>query len=309
MDIVALDPVERGKSGCLCCGSVDMDTEYAAVSPYLAWKAWGGDPEPCRLHTCRACDFRFYDRGLTDAQGAAYYSGYRDEHYYEDRHKREPFYTRAVHASISDRLSSSERRERLAAMLADARIAPKFDCVVDYGGGDGSLILDLDAPSRISFDLSGTPGLPGIEVVTSVDALPAHADFVTCAQVLEHVSDPRGLLDDMIRLLRPGGLVYLEVPDQIWRRATGLKLGRSAFAWLCRHPRALLAADIYGTAFRVKTGILPPFGFVPMREHINFFSAQALRDFAIDAGLHITIEGRTADRSFCLIAQKPQRMN
>lgn len=302
--MTALDPADRSKEGCLCCGSADLAIEHTAISPYLAWKAWSGAPEPCRLHTCPICDFRFYDRGLTDEQGAAYYSGYRDERYYQDRHQREPFYTRAVHENIAKRLSSTERRERLASMLVDAGIHTQFDCVVDYGGGDGSLILDLDAARKVSFDFSGAPGLPGIEVIATAAALPDHADLITCAQVLEHVSDPQALLDAMIALLRPGGLVYLEVPDQIWRRA-GPKLGRRALGWLCRHPSLLLAADIYGTAFRVKTGILPPLGFVPMREHINFFSAQALQAFVTGAGLTIRSAGRTADRSFCVIAERP----
>lgn len=302
---MTVDALERHVAGCLCCESGDLATEYSVVSPYLAHKAFRAEPQPCQLHRCRVCDFRFYDRGLTDAEQTAYYVGYRNEDYYAERHRFEPFYTRAEHDKIADRLGGGHRRVDFAGTLAAAGIDPHVRCVVDYGGGDGSLIAELPAARKLSFDPSGTPGLAGVEVVEDRAALPADADLVTCAQVLEHVSDPRALLADMVSLLRPGGLVYLEVPDQLWRRPWGAKLGRGAAEWLCRHPRALLAADIFGTAFRVKLGVLPPFSFVPMREHINFFSAASLRALAeVEGGLCIRYEGRAADDSFCLLAEK-----
>jgi SAM-dependent methyltransferase len=37
----------------------------------------------------------------------------------------------------------------------------------------------------------------------------ASADVCFCCNVLEHVRDPAGLIDEMIRVTRPGGLVYL----------------------------------------------------------------------------------------------------
>lgn len=296
---------ERHMNGCLCCGSSDLQSEYSIVSPYLAHKAFDSAPEVCQLHRCRQCDFRFYDRGLTDAEGDAYYAGYRNEAYYKERHRHEPFYTRREHEKIADRLGSRARRADFARTLAAANVAPNFAAVIDYGGGEGSLIAELTAERKISFDPSGTAGLPGVEVLGARLGLPEDADLITCAQVLEHVSDPGGLLDDMIALVRPGGLVYLEVPDQRWRRLTSMTLGRRVAEWLCRYPRALLAADIFGTAFRVKFGVLPPFAFVPMREHINFFSADSLRALVQrDPTVTVRYEGRAADNSFCLIAEK-----
>ena len=34
--------------------------------------------------------------------------------------------------------------------------------------------------------------------------------------------------------------------------------------------------DLYSTAFRVKLGFLPPLGFAPMREHVNFFTLESI---------------------------------
>jgi SAM-dependent methyltransferase len=42
-------------------------------------------------------------------------------------------------------------------------------------------------------------------------------DFVICSHVLEHLADPLGLLSEMHRVLRPGGVALLLLPDR--RRA------------------------------------------------------------------------------------------
>ncbi len=297
------NPLGREGQGCLCCGGYDLAAGHTVVSPYLAFKALGSGPVPCVLYRCLTCDFRFYDRGLTEEEANSYYRGYRDETYFVERNRYEPYYTRAVHDGLSEYMGSKGRRTGLNRAFVELGFSTEFECVVDYGGGDGALIGDLSASRKISFDPSGTPGCGGIEIIADRASLPTQVDLVICAQVLEHVSDPNALLEEMISLLKPGGFLYLEVPDQIWRGLPG-RLRQSVVEWLCRRPRLLLAADIYATAFRVKLGILPPFGFVPMREHINFFSAQALRTLSDRGALRLLGEGRTNDRSFFLVAEK-----
>ena len=40
-----------------------------------------------------------------------------------------------------------------------------------------------------------------------------HFDFVFCYTVLEHVQDVEKSLDEMIRVCKPGGVVFIETPD------------------------------------------------------------------------------------------------
>ncbi len=42
----------------------------------------------------------------------------------------------------------------------------------------------------------------------------ASQDFVICSHVLEHLAEPIGLLDDIHRVLRPGGVLLLFLPDR-----------------------------------------------------------------------------------------------
>lgn len=46
-------------------------------------------------------------------------------------------------------------------------------------------------------------------------------DLVTCFHVLEHLRDPRAAIERMVRWVKPGGYIYIEVPDMAPRRNKG----------------------------------------------------------------------------------------
>jgi SAM-dependent methyltransferase len=47
---------------------------------------------------------------------------------------------------------------------------------------------------------------------------PAHFDAVACWQTLEHITDPMAVLEEMNRLLRPGGVLALSLPGATYIR-------------------------------------------------------------------------------------------
>lgn len=91
--------------------------------------------------------------------------------------------------------------------------------VLDVGGGAGYLTRALrDAGARcvlVDADLEELswrgPPLPG-SVVADACALPVHSDavdLVVSSNVLEHVPDPFATVDEMARVLRPGGHLWI----------------------------------------------------------------------------------------------------
>jgi hypothetical protein len=81
----------------------------------------------------------------------------------------------------------------------------------------------------------------------------------------------------LIELTTPGGFIYIELPLQIWKSYVGNNMIRNALLRIAKKYRVLhKILDLYSTAFRVKFMILPPFGFAPMREHVNFFTLPAI---------------------------------
>lgn len=61
---------------------------------------------------------------------------------------------------------------------------------------------------------------PTIDVICDFDTeglapfRDASVDFVVCSHVLEHLADPIGMLDQIHRVLRPGGVLALVLPDR-----------------------------------------------------------------------------------------------
>jgi SAM-dependent methyltransferase len=114
-----------------------------------------------------------------------------------------------------------------ASLASDAvdQMAPHIDLagrtVVDVGGGGGWFTAAFRArgahcylfePDRAELGLRAEVGPPAGAVLADGYWLPVRdggADVVFSSNVLEHVRDPMGLIEEMIRVTRPGGLVYL----------------------------------------------------------------------------------------------------
>jgi SAM-dependent methyltransferase len=91
--------------------------------------------------------------------------------------------------------------------------------VVDVGGGAGYFTAAFRARGARCYLFEPDPGEMGGEAAKTASAVVADgywlpvrdggADIAFSSNVLEHVSDPVGLIDEMVRATRPGGLIYL----------------------------------------------------------------------------------------------------
>jgi SAM-dependent methyltransferase len=298
-------PVRRSEHGCICCGSLNIYRETTIVSSFIALRAMCRTPELTCLVFCRQCGMRFYDRGLSKTEAARYYEGYRNDDYHFQRNRHEPFYTRRAHEQIASWLASSPRRQALSSALAASKAPREFNSVLDYGGGDGRLIQDVACTHRAVFDLAGATPVDGIQVIGAVKLAQQNWNLIVCAQTLEHVSDPLGLVAEMVRLLTPGGWLYLEVPDEMWSNHSLPGPARDRWlGWLTRHPSFLVAADTLSTACRILLGFLPPFGFIPMREHLQYFTEDALSALVKRSGMNLAGLGRNSVGQIYAIATK-----
>jgi len=108
---------------------------------------------------------------------------------------------------------------QLRSYAGRARVAVAGARVVDVGGGSGYLTdalravgatvlcVDVDAG-----EMAGRGQLPAGGVLGSALDLPlgtGSVDICLSSNVLEHVPDPERMADEMVRVTRPGGLVYL----------------------------------------------------------------------------------------------------
>jgi SAM-dependent methyltransferase len=173
-------------------------------------------------------DWPAYDRELlrcavcghvvsrTDMDLSRLYEGaYMDATYAGDRLARD--YARIM-ALPDDRSDNVARVRRLVAALGPS------GTVLDVGSGLGVFparmrdagwtvtALDPDARAIAHLDELGIAGLRADFLTVEPERLGRH-DLVTFNKVLEHVADPVAMLTRARAALRPGGTVYVELPD------------------------------------------------------------------------------------------------
>ncbi len=104
-----------------------------------------------------------------------------------------------------------------------------------------------------------------------LDFPPASFDVIICSEVIEHVFSPDSLLDEIARLLSPGGYAILTTPNLAsWKNRIALMLGWQPFA------TEVSTRDRYGNPFVVRGY---PVG------HIRIFTLSALLEMLHVAGL------------------------
>lgn len=97
----------------------------------------------------------------------------------------------------------------------------------------------------------------GIKVITDIGKIEADSfNFVNCEQVMEHVTDPLGILKELARLVSPGGIVRIAVP-----------------------PGDGMMEAIKAKSYRIEKGPIQPL------EHINCYSSAAIAKLATLSGL------------------------
>jgi hypothetical protein len=237
--------------------------------------------------TCASCDMVFYDLRYDEQEIATLYAGYRGERYYRIRHRFEPLYRRRLNDVVGREPEVVEIRKRNVRDLVTGLLGEQaIRSVLDFGGDAGQFIPNFPGAERYVLEVSDAPPVPGVTSVSHLEELAGPVDLVMLAHVLEHVSDPVGLLAELTSAVGDEGHIYVEVPLD---RPTlpppwATRLHASWVDLVTRSTRRTVIADAVSTPVRVLArGRWIPFTFHRLHEHINFFSAGPLLH-ALDRG-------------------------
>lgn len=225
--ILAMDPrSEKSLRVCVACGS----TKSRSL----------GIKNELDIVSCRECR-TIYTPYSPWYSSAYFYLGY----YQQEEELSPPAFVRTRLEEITSEFSPYRRTNRL----------------LDIGCGAGNL---LEAARKngwngqgLDVSLSAVKHVRelGFEVfqgeLREAEFPSEHFDVITAAELLEHLSEPRLLLRDVARLLRPGGLFWTTTPH-----ARGLSARVLGLKWRC---------------------IWPP-------EHLQLFSVPGLRTLMRDVG-------------------------
>ena len=189
--------------------------------------------------------------------------------------------------------------------------------ILDYGAGVGQLTRRLLALQRFhsvgAADIMGVPSdLRGkaewIEQDLNIP-LPGHDnafDVVVAAEVIEHLENPRFMMREIFRILRPGGTAIVTTPNnESWRSLIALlirghyvEFGEAGYP---AHITALLRKDL-GRIFQEAAFPAPGFRFT---DSGGVPGNPGLRWQQISLGL---LKGRRYSDNILAMAQKPAQL-
>jgi SAM-dependent methyltransferase len=171
------------------------------------------DGVECRLAKCRRCGFVYLNPRPDSASINLLYPP--DYEPYRPSGRRRRGALRRLRDAVVGR---GERQ------LSDRIPLSPGGTLLDYGCGAGAFAAEMRDRGWNAIGMDFSPhaartarehyGLRVIEGVLPHPAIPPGSlDAITLRMVLEHVHDPRGLLDAAAQALKPGGWMYVCVPN------------------------------------------------------------------------------------------------
>ncbi|WFE88108.1 class I SAM-dependent methyltransferase [Roseibium porphyridii] len=200
---------------------------------------------------------------------------YRDRHsgviYIDNFYGGDEIYEEGKYRSVNLAESGNRDFEVSRDAMRRSEAYRKYICgrdIVDFGCGDGAFLrrVEHEAASVTGVELQKTYvealNNEGIPCQRSLEFFSENSmDTVVSFHVLEHLPEPMLVLNDIFRLLKPGGLVVVEVP----------------------HARDFLLEDLQNDAFQL---------FTLWSQHLVLHTRESLRRLLAYSGfVDITVEG------------------
>ncbi len=290
----------QGNKECRWCTS--NDTEKVAVGAKARWIVEiPSSTEISYLLKCNDCGLVFFSASFSEGEISRMYSGYRNSDYQRRRAKYEPWYSRRINDAIGHSADVlTLRRKHLEDTLSTAlRVHPEKTIspvrVLDVGGDEGQFIPNIESIThKAVLEVSGVRPVDGAQVLGSWNEVADFApDMVMMCHVLEHIETARENIENASRTLKPGGLLYVEIPlDRPVKvgRLFSTPLYMKYTKFLCKATPFFVIADLLSLISRKFLGRPIPGSVIKQNEHINFFDGVTINSVVETFGFELIHE-------------------
>jgi len=189
--------MEKAPSECIACGGNER-------APLISLGDW-------KIERCKGCGLGMLDpRPTVEELEKLYESSYFDSHYGKGPDKGSPDFRR--------RISQEDHRIRFFSRLKKDGLILDMGCGMGYFlyacKEAGYRVKGFDISNHASGYVTGELGVPtSTGNVEDIDIEPESVDVVTMWHFLEHASEPELYLKTARRLLKPDGLLVVDVPN------------------------------------------------------------------------------------------------
>ena len=256
---------------CNCCDSSNILKSPGILMPFMAkmifdydvynlnddWKLYGFEDSkiyfPCKSVQCQACGFLFSDIRFDDEELENLYCFYREKKYLETRESFEPEYL-WKNDYIEKNMNFVDKVELFLDFVENK------SNILDWGGDQGKNTPFRDLSQKIFiYDLSDKELSDKCKKINYSELKDNDYNIIVCSHVLEHVSYPKNLLNDIKNFMNEDTILYIEVPCEklVYDNPNSFQLHENKKHW---------------------------------HEHINFFTYLSLHKLFESCGLSIVKE-------------------
>ena len=253
------------------------------------------------LLECDDCGLAYFSASFSDGELTRMYSGYRGSVYQKRRARFEPWYSKKINYAIGHSTDVLKLRlQHLENLLSDAltkgpeKISSPTH-VLDVGGDEGQFIPRIDSIiEKAVLEVSGVRPVEGAHVFTSWDEVEKFSpDMIMMCHILEHIENARENVENASHALKPGGLLYIEIPlDRPVNigRVFSTRMYMKYTKILCRIPPLFVTADLLSLVSRRFLGRPVPGAIIKQNEHINFFDGATIASVVETLGFELIHE-------------------
>ena len=223
---------------CICCNSIKIISSPSVLMPFIShrifnWKPtlitkkWklntiksGTSYSICNSLLCIDCNLIFLDMRFDDEELGRLYHNYRDKNYSNLRNKYEPGYN-LINKIQNLPINYLKKVENFLTPFLKFPIK-----VLDFGGDDGHNTPFKNSKNIIHvYDISNKVVKKGVKNVNKKNMLKKY-DLIILSQVIEHVSYPKVIIDEVKNILDKNSIFYIELPlekllQKIWNGGGG----------------------------------------------------------------------------------------
>jgi hypothetical protein len=199
---------------CPVCKSDNVNFEPGYLAQFVLWriyKTYVNNHHLIPILRCNDCSFLCTAARFTAEETANLYNDYRGYEYNQLRVHCEPSYQHLVGKFTTQ----EEIQRRLVGIntLIQRHIDPStIKTLLDFGGGSGHFIpSNIDTTEKYVFDISMNPLVQNIKRFDG--SCEKKFDFIMCCHVLEHVSEPKVVMKEIMHYGHIDTKYYFEVPE------------------------------------------------------------------------------------------------
>jgi predicted SAM-dependent methyltransferase len=209
---------------CHCCNSTNISKSPGILMPFMAkmifdydvydlnheWNLYGFENSkiyfPCKTVQCQMCGFLFSDIRFDDEELENLYCFYREKKYLETREFFEPGYLIKNNYIPENMNNVSEVENFLDFVEVKTNI-------LDWGGDQGKNTPYRHTSENIFiYDLSDKELSERCKKLNYSELKDNDYNIIVCSHVLEHVSYPQNLLNDIKNFMNDDTVLYIEIP-------------------------------------------------------------------------------------------------